>query len=140
MRLFIVDGIKYTKIGDNECYSQELFESENHDIVKLYVKLPDWFKVLTPLGSYNPDWPVLLDEDVCSKLYFVLETKGNILPEALRPTEMKKIECGHKHFEALRSDVYFQETDSFVEWIEQDMITEASSERTLKHAEKVSVE
>ncbi|RKI38472.1 type III restriction endonuclease subunit R [bacterium D16-51] len=176
MRLFIVDGIKYTKIGNRVCYSQELFESEelygyldknmresfkspyqyivydsdnektfaeefeNHDIVKLYAKLPDWFKVPTPLGSYNPDWAVLLEEDGCSKLYFVLETKGNILPEALRPIEMKKIECGHKHFEALKSDVYFQETDSFVEWIEQDMITEASSERTLKYAEKVSVE
>lgn len=176
MRLFIVDGIKYTKIGDKEYYSQELFESEelfgyldknmrksakspyqyivydsdnertfaeefeNHDIVKLYAKLPDWFKVPTPLGSYNPDWAVLLKEDGCSKLYFVLETKGNTLPEALRPTEMKKIECGHKHFEALKSDVYFQETDSFVEWIEQDMIAEGRVERTLKYAEKVSVE
>ena len=27
MRLMIVDGIKYTKIGDSEYYAQELFES-----------------------------------------------------------------------------------------------------------------
>ena len=37
--------------------------------------------------------------------------------------------CGHKHFEALKSDVYFQETDSFMEWIEQDRIAEARTER-----------
>ena len=46
---------------------------KNADVVKLYAKLPDWFKVPTPLGSYNPDWAVLLDEDGCSKLYFVLD-------------------------------------------------------------------
>ena len=26
MRLFIVDGIKYEKLGETECYAQELFE------------------------------------------------------------------------------------------------------------------
>ena len=115
-------------------------EFENHDIVKLYAKLPDWFMVPTPLGSYNPDWAVLLEEDGCSKLYFILETKGNTLPEALRPTEMKKIECGHKHFEALKSDVFFQESDSFAEWIEQDVIAAGSVERALKYAEKTFIE
>ena len=28
MQLFIVDGIKYTKLGDTEFYAQELFDSE----------------------------------------------------------------------------------------------------------------
>ena len=28
MRLFIIDGIKYTKLGDEEYYAQELFETE----------------------------------------------------------------------------------------------------------------
>ena len=27
----------------------------NHD-VPLFLKLPEWFKVTTPLGNYNPDW------------------------------------------------------------------------------------
>src|SRR5690606_12037003 len=31
---------------------------ENNESVKLYAKLPAWFKVPTPLGSYNPDWAV----------------------------------------------------------------------------------
>lgn len=154
MRLMIVDGIKYTKIGDDEFYAQELFESkeltgylgknmleskrslynyvvydsdneqnfaekfEHNKRIKLYVKLPDWFKIATPLGSYNPDWAVLVETDGQEKLYFVLETKGNILSEALRPTEKAKIQCGHKHFEALGCDVTFKETDDFNDFIE----------------------
>ena len=31
--------------------------------VKVYAKLPGWFRVPTPLGSYNPDWAVLIDAD-----------------------------------------------------------------------------
>jgi type III restriction enzyme len=33
---------------------------EKNDAVRVYAKLPGWFKVPTPLGSYNPDWAVLL--------------------------------------------------------------------------------
>ena len=32
-----------------------------NNAVKVYAKLPGWFKVPTPLGSYNPDWAVLVD-------------------------------------------------------------------------------
>ncbi len=65
--------------------------------MKLYIKLPDWFKIETPLGSYNPDWAVLIEKDNTEKLYFVVETKGSILSEDLREKEIKKIECGRKH-------------------------------------------
>jgi type III restriction enzyme len=34
---------------------------ENNNRVKLYAKLPSWFTIPTPLGSYNPDWAVLID-------------------------------------------------------------------------------
>ncbi len=37
MRLFIVDGIKYEKIGDVEYYSQELFE--NNEIFGFFGKI-----------------------------------------------------------------------------------------------------
>jgi len=86
---------------------------------KLYAKLPDWFKIPTPLTSYNPDWAVLVEDDGTNKLYFVLETKANIIPEALRPTESAKIKCGHKHFEALGCNVTFEETDDFNTFIEE---------------------
>lgn len=149
MRLKIVDGIKYQKLGNDEYYAQELFESqelygylsknmiqseksvydyiiydsdveaefakkfENNEDVQMYVKLPDWFKIDTPLGGYNPDWAVLIEKDGTERLYFVVETKGNILAEELREREYRKIQCGHKHFEALGNGVVFTETDSF---------------------------
>lgn len=32
---------------------------EKNEAVKENAKLPGWFKVPTPLGTYNPDWAVL---------------------------------------------------------------------------------
>ena len=149
MQLMIVDGIKYTKIGEEEYYAQELFENEevygylsknmieseksvydhviydstneqnfaerfeSNDSIKVYAKLPDWFKITTPLGNYNPDWAVLVEQNDALKLYFVLETKGNIMSEALRATENAKIKCGKKHFDALGNDVTFKAIDQF---------------------------
>lgn len=155
MRIMIVDGIKYTKLGDTEFYAQELFDTEEltgylehnmiqsqksvyeyvvydseneesfarsfeaNENVKLYAKLPDWFKIPTPLGSYNPDWAVLIEAGGEKKLYFVIETKANILSEALRPTESAKIACGHKHFEALGESIIFDETDDLNKFMEK---------------------
>lgn len=75
---------------------------EKDDAVKLYARLPGWFKVPTPLGSYNPDWAVLIDTDEGERLYFVVETKASTLADDLRLTEAGKIECGKAHFQALR--------------------------------------
>jgi type III restriction enzyme len=75
--------------------------------VKLFFKLPDDFKIDTPLGSYNPDWAVLVDTDGSEKLYFVLETKGSLNRLDLRGGESLKIEYGRKHFAALE-DVDFE--------------------------------
>jgi type III restriction enzyme len=134
MRLHIVDGIVYTKIGDHEFYSQELFKNEQltgylksnmiastrspYDYVvydsgveselaqkfekmpqvKVYAKLPGWFKIDTPLGNYNPDWAILFEMDGQNKLFFVVESKGSMGYEFLRPAEQGKIQCGKKHF------------------------------------------
>ena len=75
---------------------------EKNDAVKLYAKLPGWFTVPTPLGSYNPDWAVLIDTDEGERLYFVVETKGSTLVADLRLTEAAKIACGKAHFQALQ--------------------------------------
>ncbi|CAM3489863.1 type III restriction-modification system endonuclease [Pseudostreptobacillus hongkongensis] len=148
MKLFIVDGIKYEKIGDVEYYSQELFEQneifgylkdemskkgnivetdktpyssivvdseierkfaeglEKNRNIKVYTKLPDWFKIPTPLGNYNPDWAILVEDlnQNKEKLYFIVETKGTISEEGRRDLENLKINCGKKHFEALKVD------------------------------------
>lgn len=154
MQLFIVDGIKYTKLGDTEFYAQELFDSEeltgylernmfeshrsvydyvvydsdvergfaeqleNNESVKVYAKLPDWFKVPTPLGSYNPDWAVVIEDNGLNKLYFVVETKGSIEGKNLRPKEQAKIRCGEKHFAALGNDAEFIKADSYQKFVE----------------------
>ncbi|MBR3623689.1 MAG: type III restriction endonuclease subunit R [Selenomonadaceae bacterium] len=52
------------------------------------------------------------------KLYFVLETKGNIDMDALRPTEREKIECGKAHFKALGDGATFLPVDDFGEFME----------------------
>lgn len=152
MRLFVVDGIKYHKIGDDQFYAQELFSDnelfgylqknmvesqksvfdhvvydsdielefaiafERSDDIKLYAKLPDWFKIDTPLGTYNPDWAVLIEVDGKEKLYFVVETKSTIFTEERRPKENAKIKCGIAHFKALGKDVQFTDTNSFEEF------------------------
>lgn len=137
MRLHIVDGIVYSRIGENEVYSQELFEFEQltgyitsnmlnstkspyeyvvYDSgieselaqkfeqttnIKVYAKLPAWFKIDTPLGTYNPDWAVLIDIEEKEQLYFVVESKGSMGYEFLRPSEQGKIDCGKAHFREL---------------------------------------
>ena len=75
---------------------------EKNEAVKLYAKLPGWFTVRTPLGPYNPDWAVLVEQDGAERLYLVVETKSSLFSEDLRGTENAKIACGKKHFSALK--------------------------------------
>ena len=63
---------------------------EKNTAVKVYAKLPGWFVVPTPLGSYNPDWAVLIDSDEGERLYFVVETKGSLFASDLRGTEERQ--------------------------------------------------
>ena len=136
-RMALVDGIKYQRLGDEQYYSQELFEQEEltgylknmlgdtvksvyehvvcdsdtertfadqlekNDSVKVYAKLPGWFKVQTPLGSYNPDWAVLVEKDGTERIYFVVETKSSLFTEDILDKESAKITCGEAHFAAL---------------------------------------
>lgn len=74
---------------------------ELDESVKVYAKLPHWFKIETPLGAYNPDWAVLVDHEGREQLYFVVETKSALFKDGLREQEGKKIECGKAHFHAL---------------------------------------
>ena len=135
-RLALVDGIKYQRIGTEDYYAQELFETkelsgylktmlnanksvyeqviyqsdtertfaeqlEKNEAIKVYAKLPGWFRVPTPLGPYNPDWAVLVEKDGAERLYFVVETKSSLFTDDLRDKESAKIECGKAHFKAL---------------------------------------
>ena len=109
--------------ADHSVYDYIIYDSENEKSfaerldndpeVKLFAKLPSWFKIKTPIGNYNPDWAVMLGEEGEEKMYFVVETKGTIEYLGNRPKEAYKIKCGKKHFEALGNDVKFTESNSY---------------------------
>jgi type III restriction enzyme len=78
---------------------------EKRDDVQLFVKLPNWFTVPTPVGEYNPDWAIIMEDrdehgEAVGKplLYLIRETKGTTNLDELRPDERRKILCGKKHF------------------------------------------
>lgn len=77
-------------------FARRLDERED---IKLFVKLPAWFEIDTPVGKYNPDWAILKHDD--KTLYLVRETKGTRDFLKLRTSEADKVRCGQKHFELL---------------------------------------
>jgi type III restriction enzyme len=81
-----------------ESFARQL---EKNESIKVYAKLPAWFKVPTPLGTYNPDWAVLVEHGGAERLYFVVETKSSLFEDDIRDRESAKIECGKAHFKAL---------------------------------------
>ena len=86
---------------------------DQDDDVKMFFKIPEKFKIPTPIGNYNPDWAVYMETEKEKKLYFVIETKGSTNFMDLRDTESIKIKCGKKHFEALGQDVDFHVASNF---------------------------
>jgi type III restriction enzyme len=97
----------------NSIYDHIVWQSEterkfteklkNRMDVRLFIKLPAWFKVATPVGTYNPDWALVMEQvdahgDHGPLLYLVRETKSKPAGDELRGTENQKIECGSRHF------------------------------------------
>jgi type III restriction enzyme len=70
--------------------------------IKLFVKLPPWFQIETPIGTYNPDWAIVKEGD--TKIYLVRETKSTTEQLRLRGAEWAKIQCGKAHFGTLAVD------------------------------------
>jgi type III restriction enzyme len=87
---------------DSEIERNFACDLDNNEKVKLFVKLPAWFTVDTPLGHYNPDWAIVLEEG--EQLYLVRETKSTLDEDKLRKEENAKLACGRKHFKAIDVD------------------------------------
>ena len=87
---------------DSEVESRFAQELEEQDEVKLYVKLPGWFKIPTPLGTYNPDWALVIEDNGEEHIYFVVETKSKHI--GLGNEEDAKIACGTAHFSTLKAE------------------------------------
>lgn len=82
---------------------------DKHEEVLVYTKLPPSFTIDTPLGSYNPDWAYVEENNGERRLYFVIETKGGTGGEAaMRPREKLKTDCARKHFAVLEVGEDFQ--------------------------------
>ncbi len=94
----VYESVVYDSSGVERTFAEQL---EKNEAVKVYAKLPGWFKVPTPLGTYNPDWAVLVEKDGAERLYFVVETKSSLFTDDLRDKESAKIKCGKAHFKAL---------------------------------------
>jgi type III restriction enzyme len=67
--------------------------------IKVFAKLPQGFKVTTPLGTYNPDWAIVREHEDREDVYLVSESKGDL--NTLREAEKAQIACGKAHFAAL---------------------------------------
>lgn len=81
---------------------------EDRKDVPLFLKLPHWFKIDTPLGKYNPDWALVRNEAGGHVLYLVRETKGTDDINKLQwESEGWKIQFGKAHFRALKVDYLF---------------------------------
>lgn len=96
----VYDYIQWDSTTENE-FAKHM---DNRDDIKFYFKLPNWFKIPTPVGNYNPDWAIVYQEGTNKeKIYLVRETKstGNtneIEREKLREKEVLKIKCAEEHF------------------------------------------
>ena len=120
----IVTYADTTETPNRGLYDRVVFDSgferafagfaDNDDDVVCFLKLPAFYQIPTPIGPYNPDFGVVLRRKRLrdgeeAEFYFVVETKGtNELADrkALRESEVYKIKCAMKHFDALGVDAH----------------------------------
>jgi len=86
-------------VYDSEVEREFAKQLDVREDIKLFVKLPTWFKIDTPVGAYNPDWAIVKEDR--SLLYLVRETKATRNFLKLRGDEVDKVRCGQKHFAAI---------------------------------------
>ena len=94
--------VPYISPNDSSVESQFAKDCETSENIEFFFKLPFWFKINTPIGSYNPDWAVVFKGE--KKIYFVAETKS--AGEELRGSAKMKIKCGTEHFKNFEDVIY----------------------------------
>ncbi len=102
-------------LSDSEAENQFAHDCSVDEHVRFFFKLPSKFKIPTPLGTYNPDWAVVFEND--SRVYFVAETKSTLIEAERRVAENLKIKCGKKHF-GLSDNVVYKTVTRLDELIE----------------------
>lgn len=89
---------------DSGVENQFAKDCETSENIEFYFKLPNWFKIPTPIGNYNPDWALVFKGR--KRIYFVAETKSE--GQELLKSESQKIKCGKEHFGQFTEMVYRQ--------------------------------
>lgn len=77
---------------------------DGREDIRLFMKLPNRFRIPTPVGDYNPDWAIVKTENGEDRLYLIRETKSSLDPLKRRPVENAKIKAAIKHFKAIGVD------------------------------------
>lgn len=93
-------------VYDSDVERQFAEKLDTREDIKLFMKLPAKFKIDTPVGSYNPDWAIIKQEDGEDRIYMIRETKSTLDDSKLRPSELAKIKSAKKHFAAIGIDDY----------------------------------
>ena len=88
-------------VYDSEVEHQFAKYLDGREDIRLFMKLPDKFRIPTPVGDYNPDWAIIKTEEGQDRLYLIRETKSSLNPTKRRPGENAKINAAIKHFEAI---------------------------------------
>ena len=88
-------------VYDSEVERQFAEYLDGREDIRLFMKLPDKFRIPTPVGDYNPDWAIIKTEEGQDRLYLIRETKSSLNPTKRRPGENAKINAAIKHFEAI---------------------------------------
>lgn len=107
----------YDKVRvDSEVEKRFASDLDIEQNVEMYVKLPGGFYINTPVGKYNPDWAVVLNEPDHKHVYFIAETKGvsENIELNLKGVENAKIEAARQHFKIIsNSEVTYDVVDSY---------------------------
>ena len=118
-------GVYDHVVWDSKIEEQFAQDIDGENRVRCFIKLPEWYKIPTPIGSYNPDWALViekrsLNEGEATTYHFVVETKGfqGGVP-VLNEEEREKIGCAIQHFKAIGLEEYYL-TDSFPVLTDED--------------------
>lgn len=107
----IYDYVQVDSANTERQFAENL--DQDSDVV-VYAKLPNGFRIPTPVGDYNPDWAVSFKEGTVKYIYFVAETKGAMSSLELRGKERVKRDCARVFFNKInQGEVKYDVVDSF---------------------------
>ena len=69
---------------------------DSNESVKVFTRLPSWFKIDTPVGPCSSDWAFVTERE--RKLYFVRETKSRPDSKERRAKENEEVIRDRRHF------------------------------------------